>query len=193
MVNKEILKIYEENGALLNGHFLLSSGLHSNAYLQSERVMQYPYIASKVISELADKLYNLDFSTVVSPAIGGIRFGYELASQLNKRSVFTERVDGVMQFRRGFELYKGEKIVVAEDVVTTGKSTKECIEAIKNAGGDVICVVSIIDRSLGKADFGVPYISLTEVNVESYNEADCPLCAKGVELVKPGSRIFKKD
>ncbi len=193
MDSKEILKIYEENAALLKGHFLLSSGLHSNEYLQSERVMQYPHIASKVIGVLADKLYNIDFTTVVSPAVGGIRFGYELASQLKKRTVFTERVDGVMQFRRGFELYKGEKVVVAEDVVSTGKSTKECMEAIRQAGGEIVAVVSIIDRSKGKADFGVPYMSLASADVVSYSADECPLCAQGIELVKPGSRNFKKD
>ena len=134
MNSDAVVKNYEEHGALLRGHFLLSSGLHSDAYLQSELIMQDPANAKKVISGLVDVLKDLDFTTIVSPAIGGIRFGYELASQMNKRTLFTERVDGVMTFRRGFTLQKDEKVLVAEDVVTTGKSTKECMKAVEDAG-----------------------------------------------------------
>lgn len=186
----EIIKIYEDCGALLKGHFLLSSGLHSDAYLQSELIMQHPKIAARAIGGLKDILKNIDFTTVVSPAIGGIRFGYELASQLDKRTVFTERIDGVMVFRRGFSLNKGERVIVAEDVVTTGKSTKECIKAIEDAGAAAAGVVSIIDRSGGNADFGAPFYSLAKVQVNSYSQEDCPLCKKGLECVKPGSRTF---
>ena len=132
MNSDAVIKNYEEHGALLRGHFLLSSGLHSDAYLQSELIMQDPANAKKVISGLVDTLKDLEFTTIVSPAIGGIRFGYELASQMNKRTLFTERVDGVMTFRRGFTLQQGEKVLVAEDVVTTGKSTKECIKAVED-------------------------------------------------------------
>lgn len=192
MKGSEIIKLYEENGALLRGHFLLSSGLHSDAYLQSELIMQNPALAKKVISGLVSDLSKLDFTTIVSPAIGGIRFGYELASQLNKRSLFTERVDGVMTFRRGFTLSKGEKVIVAEDVVTTGKSTKECMQAVEEMGGIVIGITSIIDRSCGKADFKVPFYPLAEVEVNSYNAEECPMCKAGLPCVKPGSRVFAK-
>lgn len=190
MESSEVIKLYEKNGALLRGHFLLSSGLHSDAYLQSELIMQYPETARKVISGLCDKLKGLDFTTVVSPAVGGIRFGYELASQLSKRTLFTERVDGVMTFRRGFSLEKGERVIVAEDVVTTGKSTKECIKAIEDAGGVVVGVTSIIDRSCGSAGFNVPFYPLAAVEVNSYSQEECPMCKEGIPCVKPGSRVF---
>lgn len=192
MNSDAVIKNYEEHGALLRGHFLLSSGLHSDAYLQSELVMQDPANAKKVISGLKDVLKDLDFTTIVSPAIGGIRFGYELASQLNKRSLFTERVDGVMTFRRGFTLQKGEKVIVAEDVVTTGKSTKECIKAIEDAGGVVVGIASIIDRSSGKAGFTVPFYPLVSIEVKSYSADECPMCKEGLPCVKPGSRVFAK-
>lgn len=188
MDGKSVLENYEKNGALLKGHFLLSSGLHSDAYLQSELVMQNPANAREVISGLKDKLKDLDFTTIVSPAIGGIRFGYLLSDILNKRSLFTERVDGVMTFRRGFSLTKGEKVIVAEDVVTTGKSTKECIKAIEDAGGVVVGVATIIDRSCGKADFSVPFFPLAEIEVNSFEQKDCPMCKAGTTAIKPGSR-----
>ena len=192
MNSDAVIKNYEEHGALLRGHFLLSSGLHSDAYLQSELIMQDPANAKKVISGLKDVLKDLDFTTIVSPAIGGIRFGYELASQLNKRSLFTERVDGVMTFRRGFTLQKGEKVIVAEDVVTTGKSTKECIKAIEDAGGVVVGIASIIDRRSGKAGFNVQFYPLATIEVKSYSAEECPMCKEGLPCVKPGSRVFAK-
>lgn len=192
MHGNNIIKLYEENGALLRGHFLLSSGLHSDAYLQSERVMQYPNIAEKIVKELAAKLKDIDFDSVVSPAVGGIRFGYELARQLGKKTVFTERVDGVMNFRRGFSLEKGEKVIVAEDVVTTGKSTKECVAAVLEAGGVVVAITSIIDRSGGAAGFNIPFFPAAIVEVNSFEPANCPVCKKGEPLVKPGSRVFGK-
>lgn len=192
MSEKDVIRLYEENGALLRGHFLLSSGLHSDAYLQSERVMQYPRVAEKIVSELVSKLSGLIFDTVVSPAVGGIRFGYELGRQLGKKSVFTERVDGKMAFRRGFVMEKGEKVLIAEDVVTTGKSTKECIAAVEESGGIVVGIASIIDRSGGEAGFTVPFYPAAQVSVSSFAAEDCPVCKKGEPLVKPGSRVFVK-
>lgn len=192
MNNDAVIKNYETHGALLRGHFLLSSGLHSDAYLQSELIMQDPNNAKLVISGLIDVLKDLDFSTIVSPAIGGIRFGYELASQMGKKTLFTERVDGIMTFRRGFTLEKGEKVLVAEDVVTTGKSTKECMKAVEDAGGIVIAIASIIDRSSGTADFTVPFYPLASIDVKSYSKEECPMCKDGIPCVKPGSRVFVK-
>lgn len=192
MSEKDVIRLYEENGALLRGHFLLSSGLHSDAYLQSERVMQYPRVAEQIVSELVSKLSDLGFDTVVSPAVGGIRFGYELGRQLGKKSLFTERADGKMAFRRGFAIEKGEKVLIAEDVVTTGKSTKECISAVEEAGGVVVGIASIIDRSGGEAGFTVPFYPAARVSVSSFDAEDCPVCKNGVPLVKPGSRVFVK-
>jgi orotate phosphoribosyltransferase len=191
MTNEQILEIFDRHDALLQGHFLLSSGLHSDKYLQCALIMQYPAIAERLISDLILRTYHLEFTTVVSPAIGGIRFGYEFARQLRKRSLFTERIDGNMVFRRGFVVKPNEKIVIAEDVVTTGKSTKECIKAVEDAGGKVQAIVSLVDRSSGAAKFDVPFISLLQVDVHTYDPADCPLCRAGQPVVKPGSRNIK--
>jgi orotate phosphoribosyltransferase len=191
MTNEQILEVFNKHNALLEGHFLLSSGLHSDKYLQCALIMQYPAIAERLINDLVLQTYHLDFTTVVSPAVGGIRFGYEFARQLRKRSLFTERVDNVVQFRRGFVVKPNEKIVIAEDVVTTGKSTKECMQAVRDAGGDIQAVVSLVDRSSGEAQFDVPFISLLQIDVHTYDPADCPLCKQGLPAVKPGSRNFK--
>jgi orotate phosphoribosyltransferase len=191
MTKEQILEIYKKHDALLEGHFLLSSGLHSDRFLQSALVMQYPAIADKVVEELAMRMYDIPFTTVVSPAVGGIRFGYEFARQLKKRALFTERVNEVMTFKRGFALTPGEKVVIAEDVITTGKSTKECMKAVEDAGGDIVAVTCLVDRSNGTAKFDVPFYPLMEVDVQVFDPADCPLCKKGIEVVKPGSRNIK--
>ncbi|GAB1537282.1 orotate phosphoribosyltransferase [Geovibrio sp. ADMFC3] len=191
MTNEQILEVFNKHNALLEGHFLLSSGLHSDKYLQCALIMQYPAIAERLINDLVLQTYHLDFTTVVSPAVGGIRFGYEFARQLRKRSLFTERVDNVVQFRRGFIVKPNEKIVIAEDVVTTGKSTKECMQAVRDAGGDIQAVVSLVDRSSGEAQFDVPFISLLQIDVHTYDPSDCPLCKQGLPAIKPGSRNFK--
>ncbi len=191
MTNEQILEVFNKHNALLEGHFLLSSGLHSDKYLQCALIMQYPAIAERLINDLVLQTYHLEFTTVVSPAIGGIRFGYEFARQLRKRSLFTERVDDVVQFRRGFVMKPNEKVVIAEDVVTTGKSTKECMKAVRDAGGDIQAVVSLVDRSSGEAQFDVPFISLLQIDVHTYDPADCPLCRQGTPAIKPGSRNSK--
>ncbi|MDR2105518.1 MAG: orotate phosphoribosyltransferase [Deferribacteraceae bacterium] len=186
---KSIIKIYEENNALLNGHFILSSGKHSDKYLQSELVMMNPIVAAYAVAPLVEMLKSIDFSLVVSPAIGGIRFGYELARQLEKRAVFTERVNGVMALRRGFDIENGEKVIIAEDVVTTGKSTKECMAAVQERGAVVTAVASMIDRTGGAALFeGMPFFSLGAIDIETWEPKDCPLCKAGSAPIKPGSR-----
>lgn len=191
MTNEQIVDVFKRHNALMNGHFLLSSGLHSDKYLQCALIMQYPAIAERLINDLVLQTYHLEFTTVVSPAIGGIRFGYEFSRQLRKRSLFTERADGVVQFRRGFTMKEGEKVVIAEDVVTTGKSTRECMEAVRKAGGDIQAVVSLVDRSDGLIDFGVPFISLMKIEVNTYEPDNCPLCKAGTVAIKPGSRTTK--
>lgn len=191
LTKEQILEIYKRHDALLEGHFLLSSGLHSDRFLQSALVMQYPVIAEQVVQELTLQMYDVKFTTVVSPAVGGIRFGYEFARQLKKRQVFTERVNEVMTFKRGFALEPGEKVVIAEDVVTTGKSTKECMKAVEDAGGDIVAITCLVDRSNGQAQFDVPFFPLVQVDVSVYDPADCPLCKKGLDVVKPGSRNIK--
>jgi len=188
MTQEEVLKIFEENNALLNGHFKLSSGLHSDQYLQCALVLQYPKLAEKFSKELVKTLSRKKIDVVVGPALGGVTLAYEIARALGVRGIFTERQEGQVLLRRGFYIEKGERVLIAEDVVTTGLSTNEVIEVIKKAGGDVVGVVSIIDRSNGKAVFGVPFQSLARIDVKAYNEADCPLCKKGIPVVKPGSR-----
>ncbi len=188
MSSQEILDTYVRMEGLLRGHFLLSSGLHSDTYLQSEKVMMFPSVAARIVEPLIVKLRDMDAVTVASPAIGGIRFGYELARQLNKRAIFAERVDGVMTLRRGFELAPGEKVIIAEDVITTGKSTKECIDAITRAGGKVVAVTGIIDRSGGNAKFDLPFVPLAKIEVQTWGAEECPLCKTGDKAIKPGSR-----
>jgi orotate phosphoribosyltransferase len=188
MNSQEIIEIYKKHSALMTGHFLLSSGLHSDTYLQSELVMQYPFIAKALMEELAKKIYIYDFSTILSPAIGGIRVGYELARTLNKRAIFLERVDGKMSLRRGFNISKNEKIVIMEDVLTTGKSTIETIVVAKSFGAEIVLVSSLIDRSEMYIDFNAPLIPLVKFKVLTYGASDCQLCKKGLPLVTPGSR-----
>jgi len=192
MTLEQVLEIYKRHGALLKGHFLLSSGLHSDTYLQSALVMQYPVIAEQIISELVKKLYDVNFTTVVSPAIGGIRFGYELARLLKKKSIFTERVDGKMTLRRGFHLDENDLVLIAEDVVTTGKSTKECMDAVLATGARIVGITSLIDRSGGQANFDIPFYPLIQLDVKTYKPEECPLCKENIELVKPGSRFLKQ-
>lgn len=190
MKPEEVKKLFEKYGALLSGHFLLSSGLHSDTYFQSALVLQYPHEAEKLAEALADKVLEAapEIDLVVSPAMGGIVIGQETAAQIGCRAVFTERVEGKMALRRGFAVGKGEKCLVVEDVVTTGLSTREVIEVIKAAGGDVVAAASLVDRSGGKAELGAPLSSLLQLEVKSYKADECPMCKSGSQPVKPGSR-----
>ena len=188
MTKEKVLEIFKGKGALLEGHFKLSSGLHSGKYLQCAKVLQYPDIAEKFCKELAAQLKGVKVDVVVGPAMGGVTVAYELARALGVRGIFTERVDGKVTLRRGFEIKPGERCVVAEDVVTTGKSTKEVIDLIKECGGVLAACSCLMDRSGGKADFGVPLAKMAEVEVATYEEKDCPFCKKGMPVEKPGSR-----
>lgn len=188
MTEKEVLSIFEKNKALLTGHFKLSSGLHSERYLQCALVLQYPDIAEKLSRDIAAKLKGDKIDVVVGPALGGVTLAYEVARALGVRGLFTERQDGVMTLRRGFSIKPGEKVLICEDVVTTGKSTKEVIDVVKAAGGIIVGVGSIIDRSEGSVDFGVKFASLAKIAVMTYTEGACPLCKKGIPVTKPGSR-----
>ena len=194
---EQILAHFRESGALLEGHFLLSSGLHSGQYLQCALALQYPSDAARfgrAIAELfvgtgSDNELGLnDFDTVASPAIGGLIIGYAVAAALNKRFIWTERQDGNMTLRRGFSLKPAEKVLVVEDVITTGGSTRECIAALEENGGKVVAAASIIDRSNGKADVGVSRIALAALEVPSYEASSCPMCDEGSAPYKPGSR-----
>lgn len=188
MTKKEIMRIFEKAGVLQTGHFLLTSGRHSDKYMQCAKLFTNPQFSELLCGELAKKLVKLNIDCVTAPAIGGIIMGYSVAKNLNKKNIFAERENGKMAFRRGFEISQGEKCIVVEDVVTTGGSVKEVIELIKNEGGEVVAVASLVDRSGKKADFGVPFYSLLPVSIESYESDNCPICKKGIPLVKPGSR-----
>lgn len=190
MISNEnnILEIFKKTGALLQGHFLLTSGRHSNMYFQCAKVLQYPEYTEQVCSIIADYFKNYEIDTVISPAMGGIIVGQEVARQLNKRSIFAEREDKKLTLRRGFTITKGEKILVCEDVVTTGGSVFEVIEIVKEQGGEVVGIGFIVDRSNGKVDFGYPQKSTMKMEVVSYSPDECPLCKENIPVVKPGSR-----
>ena len=190
MTQDEVKELFKKNNALLNGHFKLSSGLHSDTYFQSALILQHPRQAEKLAKELAAKLVenNIQADAVVSPAIGGIVIGHEMGRALGTKAVFTERVDGTVSLKRGFSIEKGEKVLVVEDVITTGLSTREVIDALKEYGAETIAVVSLVDRSAGKADFGIPRFSLLSLEVKNYKEEECPMCKTGSAAVKPGSR-----
>ncbi len=184
----ELLKIFQKTGALLEGHFLLTSGRHSNYYFQCAKVLQYPQYTEMVCKIISDKFKDFDIDTVIAPAIGGIVVGQEVARQLNKRFIFAEREVKQLTLRRGFSLKPGEKVLVCEDVVTTGGSVFETIEIVKQNNAEVVGVGFIVDRSNGKVDFGYPQISAMKMDVVSYIKEECPICKEGIPLVKPGSR-----
>jgi orotate phosphoribosyltransferase len=192
MNSEQILSIFKKTGALLDGHFRLTSGLHSAQYFQCAKVLQYPEYATMLCGEIADSYRNDRIAAVVAPALGGIVVGQEVGRQLNVRTMFTERKDGVMQLRRGFEINAGERVLVCEDVVTTGGSVAEVVRIVKARGGFIAGVGYVVDRSGGKIRFEVPepsrQVALLHMNVETWSEDSCPLCAKGVPILKPGSR-----
>lgn len=191
MNQEQILEHFRRTNALLEGHFILSSGRHSPKYLQCALALQYPFDAAKFGRAIADEFVNEQIETVAAPAIGGLVIGYAVAAALNVRFIWTEREAGAMTLRRGFSLKANERILVVEDVITTGGSTRECIAALEANGGKVTGAASIIDRSGGAAETGVPRLALATLEVPSYTTDDCPLCAQGIEAVKPGSRAAK--
>ena len=192
MDQTEILDHFRRTNALLDGHFVLSSGLHSPKYLQCALALQHPADAARFGAAIAEQFREQRFNTVASPAIGGLVIGFAVAQALDVRFIWTERQNGEMTLRRGFALREGERILVVEDVITTGGSTRECIAALQGHGGKAVAAASIIDRSNGTADVGVPRVALVSLDVPSYGKDKCPMCAAGVEAVKPGSRSVAK-
>jgi orotate phosphoribosyltransferase len=188
MNGEEVLERFRATGALLEGHFVLTSGLHSPVYLQCALVLQHPREAEQFGRAIAEKFRGESIETVVAPAIGGIIIGWEVARALGCRSIWTERESGAMTLRRGFTVRPGESVLVVEDVVTTGGSTRETVEAMRAAGARVVGAASIIDRSGGSAEVGVPRVALATLSVPALAPSACPQCAQGVPAVKPGSR-----
>jgi orotate phosphoribosyltransferase len=191
-VSDPVLSLFVERGALLDGHFLLSSGLHSPRYLECARVLMDPALATRLGGALAERLRDAlggaQPGAVVAPALGGVLVAHEVARAFGCRGLFTERQDGVMTLRRGFALEAGEPVVVVEDAITTGRSTREVVDAVTARGARVLAVGSLVDRSVGEVDFGVPRRSLVTLDVPTYPAESCPLCAAGSRPVKPGSR-----
>lgn len=186
--DQEIIEIFKSTRALLNGHFLLTSGRHSNIYFQCAKVLQFPKYNEIVCTKITDHFKDYDIDTVIAPAIGGCVVGQEVSRQLNKRFIFAEREDKKLTLRRGFTIEPGEKVLVCEDVVTTGGSVFEVIDIVKNAGAEIVGVGFIVDRSNGAVQFGYPQFSTVKLNAVSYPAAECPLCNENLPLVKPGSR-----
>jgi orotate phosphoribosyltransferase len=195
LTKDSLLRVFEEQRALLQGHFLLTSGLHSPRYLQCARVLMDPALATRLCAELARRLER-HFggerpAAVVAPALGGVLVAHEVARALGCRGLFTERQDGAMTLRRGFTLDEGEAVVVVEDVITTGGSTREVLDAVRAKGARVLAAGSLVDRSGGAVDLGLPRESLLQLEVESWPAESCPLCAEGSKPEKPGSRAAR--
>lgn len=185
-----VVEILKEVEALLEGHFLLSSGKHSNGYCQCAKVLQHPDKAEKVLRVVCEKLKGIDFDIVVGPAMGGVIVAYEVGRQLGKPAIFTERENGVMTLRRGFEIKPGQRVIITEDVVTTGKSFKEAAKVIEDLGGIVVAVACLADRTPGNVcDY--PMYSSVKLSIDTYDADNCPLCAEGTPYIKPGSRNIK--
>jgi orotate phosphoribosyltransferase len=194
MTRDELLDLFRKSGALLEGHFRLTSGLHSPGYLQCALVLQHPAAAERLGAAIAERVRELRPTVVLSPALGGIVIGQEVGRALGIRAIFAERQDGELTMRRGFIIAETDRVLVVEDVLTTGGSTRETMQVAMAAGGRVVAAASIVDRSnpstsSGRAaDFGVPYVGLLQVNLPTYEPEQCPLCAQGMPVVKPGSR-----
>lgn len=188
MTPEDVLSLFRATGALLEGHFRLSSGLHSNGYMQCALVLQQPERAAALGTALADAVRRFSPTVVLSPALGGIVIGHEVARGLGVRAMFAERADTHLLLRRGFSLASADRVLVVEDVVTTGKSTRETMLVAENAGATVVGAAAIVDRSGGRTDVGVPFRALASLDLPTWDPAVCPLCAQQVPIVKPGSR-----
>ena len=191
MRQEEVLGLFEETGALLNGHFELRSGLHSNQFFQCAHLLQHPRTSARLCEVLVEKIKadhpGLEFDTVIAPAMGGITIGHEVARSLGLRFIFVEKEDNKLVLRR-FKIKPGERFVIAEDVVTRGGRVQETIDIVEENGGVVAAIGILVNRSGGKAAFDAPLVSLLEIEPVTYDPADCPLCREGLELVHPGSR-----
>ncbi|MFZ2642150.1 MAG: orotate phosphoribosyltransferase [Verrucomicrobiia bacterium] len=188
MTNQELLQAFRETGALLDGHFLLRSGLHSGQYFQCALLLQQMPLVERLGAALAAKFDTSTIDTVIAPAMGGLVIGQEVARQLRKRFIFVEKEEGKLVLRRGFKIAKGERILVVEDVITKGGRVQETLDIVRAHGGRVAGIAVVVDRSGGTVDFGVPTQSLGKLEVETFDPVNCPLCKRGLPLVKPGSK-----
>lgn len=192
MTQERVMEILREAGVLQEGHFLLTSGRHSDKYLQCAKIFQDARYSEELCKDLAEQFKDQNIELVIGPAIGAIQMSYEVSRHLGVKNIFAEREDGKMTLRRNFEIQPGQRVLVVEDVVTTGGSVREVIEIVKAHGGEVAGVGVVVDRTGGKINFGVPLSSVIAMDVVSYAPEDCPLCRENKPLVKPGSRAIKK-
>ncbi len=187
MTEQEVKDLLIKTNAIMEGHFLLTSGLHSPHYVEKFNVLQHPEYTEQLCKAMAEKFKDAEIDTVVGPVTGGILLAHETGKALGTRAIFTERENGKMTFRRGFSLKPGERVLIVEDIVTTGGSIKEVIEVVKEHGGIPVAVSMLVDRSGGKADFGdVPCTALLHMDVQTYKPEDCPLCKQGIPMTKRG-------
>jgi orotate phosphoribosyltransferase len=188
MEKDTVLDIFRITGVMLNGHFLLTSGKHSDRYMQCAKLFVYPDISEKFCGEIAEEFKNEGINLVIGPALGGVIMSFDVARLMKVRNIFAERENGVMTLRRGFEIPHDAKVLVVEDVITTGGSVTEVVSLVKEAGAKVCGVAVIVDRSAGKADFGCRLYSCIQMDIPAYPPDNCPVCATGIPLVKLGSR-----
>ena len=188
MDTAQIIDILKSSGALLTGHFQLRSGLHSDHFFQAALLLQYPDKAETVCRYLAQNFADQPIETVISPAVGGLIVGQEVARALGCRAIFADKEDGQLVLKRGFSLKKGEKVLVAEDVVTKGGRVQQTIDLVRSFGAKVVAVAVIVDRSGGEAKFDVPFFSALQLNLPTFDPAECPLCKKGLPIDRPGSK-----
>ncbi len=187
MTSQDILNLLKQTNALLEGHFVLTSGLHSPQYVEKFRLLEQPKITESLCKELAEKFKDENVTVVVGPMTGGIILAYEVGKQLGTKAIFTERFDGRMKFRRGFSLNKDDRVLIVEDIITTGGSVQEVIEAINELGAKIIGIGCLVDRSNDKAKFPYPFKPLLKLDVAAWKQDDCPLCKENVAITKPGS------
>lgn len=192
MTEKEMLKLMEQAGAYEEGHFLMKSGRHASAFLQCAHLIEHADIADKLCGELAERCRECGADLVIGPALGGMIFGYTVSRMLGKRFIYCERRDGVMTLRRGFRIPRGAKVLVVEDMVTTGGSVREVLEIIRAFEAEPVMVASITDRTRGRVDFGVPFVSLVKIDMQYYPADDCPLCRAGVPMNPARSEMERK-
>lgn len=191
-MKEDILSLFEDIGVIKKGHFRLSSGRHSDTYLQCAILQQYPVLNSKVMNKIAENIKEYNPSVILGAAVGGIIAAYELAKLTNARCIFAERVDGALKLRRGFELSEVDKLIIVEDVITTAKTTLELVELAKNYNIEPLALSTIVDRREKTEDIGYPVFSAIKTIVKTYTEEECPLCKQGIEINEPGSRRINK-
>lgn len=192
IIDERVIEILKEAGVLQEGHFQLTSGRHSDKYLQCAKIFQYTKYSEELCAALAEKYSGKGIDLVIGPAIGAIQMSYEVSRHLGVKNIFAEREEGKMTLRRGFTIEKGQKVLIVEDVVTTGGSVREVMDIVRANGGEIVGIGSIVDRTGGKIDFGVPFAAVISMEVVSYEPDACPLCKQGLPMVKPGSRQLKK-